>query len=323
MLYRMAAYHNASVYGECQHYSACLPQPHDAAPKRQYDYALHHYLSVGGAEGIVDNTSWGVKRDRYEAVLQGSHPAQLVTILRDPVKNFFSRYRYFNLRRKIGTVKEVMAHPNQGDGQTSDIGLHSLQDLDNFMIHEFHSGFFMVLEDLALSLALWKLLCDLPWHEVVSLHVNENSKHPNENDVKKQEMRRGLVEAKHVKDFMLYTSARDKLKAAASAYPNQTLLHSTVDRISRVNTALDDICNVHINSTEYKAEFTGLCTMMSMKPMQFASVLQPDTGNADLSVQIINSDPSVRITLGSALERLKVLTESDRLLKHIDDTSSR
>ena len=42
----------------------------------------------------------------------------------------------------------------------------------------------------------------------------------------------------------------------------------------RVNTALDDICNVHINSTEYKAEFTGLCTMMSMKPMQFASVLR-------------------------------------------------
>ena len=292
---------------------------------QQYDYALHHYLSVGGKDGIYDNTTWSTKRAQYQSVLRGTaakQPAQLVTVLRDPLSAFFSKYRYFNLRRKVGTVKEVMALPSQGDGQTADIGLHSFHDLDTFMIHEFQSGFFMVIEELALSLAIWKLLCDIPWHEVVALHVNDRTMEPNENDRKKEQLRRGLVESKHVKDYRLYTAARDKLTAAAADYPDQALLRSTVGRISRVNAAFDNICNVHVNTSKYKSEFSGPCKMMSMKPMQFAQTLSPDTGGVDRSAQLLN-EGGFRSTVGSALDQLKILANSHRVLQYVPTTAAK
>lgn len=327
LLYRYSMLHQRRVFSPpgtfeprapyCQHYEFCLPKHGDKpldSSTGAYDMALHHYHAVGDKRGIPESTgTWAEKWERYslgaamDAKLKDPNvpqpQLQLITILRDPAAAFFSKYDYFNLRRKAGKIKEMVVQPQHGNGETRDFGVYTDEQLEAFLQSStIKSAFIFILEELELSLALWKVACGLSWHEIIVRQSNKNM-HKAQTD-KKMEVRMPLVKANHVRDYSFYNASVDKLHAAKASYPDQEQLDAAIKRIRATNEAANAECTAHPKEP--------FCILMALKPQAWARHVSPE----ETIVVDLENKPWEELgntSVASALAKIKLLADSYKL----------
>lgn len=306
LLYRYSILHRRSVFSpegaRCQHYETCLPE-HGGQPltkERAFDMALHHYHAVGDREGTPEASGkWHDKIERYKLAAK-TQPVQLVSIVREPLAAFFSKFDYFDLRRKVGTIKEAMQNPAHTEGQTRDFGIYNDEQLEEFLKNDFQPAFFFVLEELALSLALLKLACNMAWHDVVVRQSNKAVRGQGSKAAAKRKAREALVAEHHRRDYVLYNASLRKLFEAKADYPNQGELAATADRIRSTNLAADAKCELDKKS--------AFCTLLNLQPLKFAENLDPTTN----MVEDVHGKPWTRlggVTVGAVLAEIRTLAE--------------
>jgi hypothetical protein len=285
LFYRYSATHQRNVFAPtkgCQHLTACLPEKGglELSDEQSFDMALHHFHRVGERRGIDDSVPWSEKKERYTLAAR-THPIQLMTVLRDPAQAFFSKYEYFNLKQKAGTVKEAVVDDRHREGQTRDFGIFTDDQLSQFIADDFPSAFIFIIEELSLSLALWKLGCNLAWTDVLIRQSNVGKNHALDKNDKKQ-ARMGLVVENHPRDYSLYNAALQKLHEAAKSYPNQAELEAATTRISAANFKADEICMQNTTFAGGPTEPT-YCKLMDFTPLKLAAHLNPTSSTLDLN----------------------------------------
>eukprot|EP00039_Didymoeca_costata_P002292 m.59055 g.59055 ORF g.59055 m.59055 type:complete len:359 (-) comp11220_c0_seq1:23-1099(-) len=264
LMYRLAIHHNLSVYKpDCQWLQNCLPNFDTAQNSEKFLVAANHYAKVINENGTgISNETFREKSKRYnEAAL--FPPVQMITVLRNPVDAFISKYEYFHLKQKLGTIKHVLQLETQMNGQTRDLGIFSDLEYDHFMQHDFQSIFFHIMEKFSLSLALWKLACGLDYEDVVMVKSNKHGSHKQTSSQKLNKKR--IINEAHARDWKLYNAAIAKLQEAEQSYPNQSELRETVGYIELMNDNMNEECS---------KSHAPMCLMLYLKPLRFAAILK-------------------------------------------------
>ena len=311
MLYRYSILHQRKVFsppGEfnhkpgCQHYELCLPKHGEPPlkPEEAYDMALHHYHSVA-PQGIPESAgTWPEKWERYRLAAAGAVAPQMVSILREPAATFYSKFDYFRLRTQVGLLKTTVTKPEHSEGMSRDFGVYTDAQLAEFLQSTTYNGAFMfILEELELSLALWKASCGLSWHEVVVRQSNHRN--PSARSEEKVRRQMPLVKENHVRDYTLYNTTLKKLHDARESYPDQEALAAAIKRIQTTNFAADTDCKKKPNK--------AYCKLENLKPLKFAIHLSPETHRLDG----LDSTPWAELnnaTIGLAMAQIKSLADS-------------
>jgi hypothetical protein len=206
---------------------------------------------------------------------------------------------------QYGTMMELAQDVRFREGQTSDFGIRSQSEMARFLEWEFPKAYFFVLEELTLSIALWKLACGLQWEEVIVPHSNKGT-HARKKKLAKIEKRRPLVQQHHSLDYVLYEAAKTKMYKAGSTYPDQDVLKRTIDRIRDTNTRLNNLCIGVLGqgSLGNKASaFFDMCKLANLKPMPFAEFVDRSSSKVNLDSNWDWNDSTK--TLRDVFEELK------------------
>ena len=146
--------------------------------------------------------------------------------------------RYFNLKKKVGSMNTVLAMPNYTDTQAKDIGLFTIDQVDSFVNgNNGTTPMVFVVNRLTDSLALWKEACNLEWRDLLSVRLMEAGEDSHKREKKALDsisMVRS-IDAVHTLDQELYMQASRKLEMAFSSHPSPARLNETLAMITLMN----------------------------------------------------------------------------------------